>query len=289
MYARGMSTREIAGHLRELYAIDVSAELISTVTDAVIEEVTAWQNRPLEATYPLVFLDAIRVKIRDESLVRNKAIHVAIGVRADGLKEVLGLWIEQNEGAKFWLRVLNELKNRGVEDILIAVVDGLKGFPEAIGVAYPDTVVQTCIVHLLRHCMEFASWKDRKPIATALKTIYDAIDDKAAEAALTAFEEGPWGRKYEAIGKAWRRAWQEVIPFFAFPREVRRILYTTDEIDKRLLHRRAIFRMRERPRGEARRVGCKRRQASYSFLAGLRRSRTSPFDGRVFQRSTKRA
>jgi putative transposase len=231
MYARGMSTREIAGHLRELYAIDVSAELISTVTDAVIEEVTAWQNRPLEATYPLVFLDAIRVKIRDESLVRNKAIHVAIGVRADGLKEVLGLWIEQNEGAKFWLRVLNELKNRGVEDILIAVVDGLKGFPEAIGVAYPDTVVQTCIVHLLRHCMEFASWKDRKPIATALKTIYDAIDDKAAEAALTAFEEGPWGRKYEAIGKAWRRAWQEVIPFFAFPREVRRILYTTNAIE----------------------------------------------------------
>ena len=197
----------------------------------MIEEVTAWQNRPLEATYPLVFLDAIRVKIRDESLVRNKAIHVAIGVRADGLKEVLGLWIEQNEGAKFWLRVLNELKNRGVEDILIAVVDGLKGFPEAIGVAYPDTVVQTCIVHLLRHCMEFASWKDRKPIATALKTIYDAIDDKAAEAALTAFEEGPWGRKYEAIGKAWRRAWQEVIPFFAFPREVRRILYTTNAIE----------------------------------------------------------
>jgi len=231
MYARGMSTREIAGHLRELYAIDVSAELISTVTDAVIEEVTAWQNRPLEATYPLVFLDAIRVKIRDESLVRNKAIHVAIGVRADGLKEVLGLWIEQNEGAKFWLRVLNELKNRGVEDILIAVVDGLKGFPEAIGAAYPDTVVQTCIVHLLRHCMEFASWKDRKPVAAALKTIYDAIDDKAAEAALTAFEKGPWGRKYEAIGKAWRRAWQEVIPFFAFPREVRRILYTTNAIE----------------------------------------------------------
>lgn len=231
MYARGMSMREIAGHLRELYGIDVSAELISTVTDAVIEEVTAWQNRPLEATYALVFLDAIRVKIRDESLVRNKAIHVAIGVRADGAKEVLGLWIEQNEGAKFWLRVLNELKNRGVEDILIAVVDGLKGFPEAIAAAYPETIVQTCIVHLLRHSMEFASWKDRKPVAAALKTIYDAIDDKAAEAALTAFEAGPWGRKYEAIGKAWRRAWQEVIPFFAFPREVRRILYTTNAIE----------------------------------------------------------
>lgn len=231
MYARGMSTREIAQHLHEIYGLDVSADLISTVTDSVIEEVTAWQNRPLETTYALVFLDAIRVKIRDESLVRNKAIHVAIGVRADGLKEVLGLWIEQNEGAKFWLRVLNELKNRGVEDILIAVVDGLKGFPEAIAAAYPETTVQTCIVHLLRHSMEFASWKDRKAIATALKTIYDAVDDKAAEAALTAFEAGPWGRKYEAIGKSWRRAWQEVIPFFAFPRAVRRILYTTNAIE----------------------------------------------------------
>ena len=231
MYARGMSTREITGHLRELYGIEVSADLISTVTDAVIEEVTTWQNRPLEATYPLVFLDAIRVKIRDEGLVRNKAIHVAIGVRADGAKEVLGLWIEQNEGAKFWLRVLNELKNRGVEDILLAVVDGLKGFPEAIAAAYPETIVQTCIVHLLRHSMEFASWKDRKAIAAALKTVYDAVDDKAAEAALTAFEDGPWGEKYAAIGKAWRRAWQEVIPFFAFPREVRRILYTTNAIE----------------------------------------------------------
>lgn len=231
MYARGMSTREISGHLRELYGIDVSADLISTVTDAVIEEVTAWQNRPLEPTYALVFLDAIRVKIRDEGLVRNKAIHVAIGVRADGAREVLGLWIEQNEGAKFWLRVLNELKNRGVEDILIAIVDGLKGFPEAIAAAYPDTVVQTCIVHLLRHSMEFASWKDRKAIAAALKTIYDAVDDKAAEQALTAFEDGPWGQKYAAIGKSWRRAWQEVIPFFAFPREVRRILYTTNAIE----------------------------------------------------------
>ncbi|TWA79132.1 putative transposase [Azospirillum brasilense] len=231
MYARGMSTREITGHLRELYGIEVSADLISTVTDAVIEEVTTWQNRPLEAVYPLVFLDAIRVKIRDEGLVRNKAIHVAIGVRADGAKEVLGLWIEQNEGAKFWLRVLNELKNRGVEDILLAVVDGLKGFPEAIAAAYPETIVQTCIVHLLRHSMEFASWKDRKAIAAALKTVYDAVDDKAAELALTAFEDGPWGERYAAIGKAWRRAWQEVIPFYAFPREVRRILYTTNAIE----------------------------------------------------------
>lgn len=231
MYARGMSTREITGHLRELYGIEVSADLISAVTDAVLEEVAAWQIRPLEAVYPLVFLDALRVKIRDESLVRNKAIHIAIGVRVDGTKEVLGLWIEQNEGAKFWLRVLNELKNRGVEDILLAVVDGLKGFPEAIAAAFPETSVQTCIVHLLRHSMEFASWKDRKPVAAALKQVYDALDDTEAEKALTAFEQGPWGQKYEAIGKAWRRAWQEVIPFFAFPREVRRILYTTNAIE----------------------------------------------------------
>ncbi|MGQ3049856.1 MAG: IS256 family transposase [Niveispirillum sp.] len=231
MYARGMSTREITGHLRELYGIEVSADLISAVTDAVLEEVAAWQTRPLEAVYPLVFLDALRVKIRDESLVRNKAIHIAIGVRVDGTKEVLGLWIEQNEGAKFWLRVLNELKNRGVEDILLAVVDGLKGFPEAIAAAFPETSVQTCIVHLLRHSMEFASWKDRKPVAAALKQVYDALDDTEAEKALTAFEQGPWGQKYEAIGKAWRRAWQEVIPFFAFPRDVRRILYTTNTIE----------------------------------------------------------
>jgi putative transposase len=231
MYARGMSTREITSHLRDLYGIEVSADLISAVTDAVLEEVVAWQTRPLEAVYPLVFLDALRVKIRDESLVRNKAIHIAIGVRVDGTKEVLGLWIEQNEGAKFWLRVLNELKNRGVEDILLAVVDGLKGFPEAISAAFPETAVQTCIVHLLRHSMEFASWKDRKPVAAALKRVYDALDEKAAEAALTEFEEGPWGQKYAAVGKAWRRAWQEVIPFFAFPREVRRILYTTNAIE----------------------------------------------------------
>lgn len=193
MYARGMSTREITGHLGELYGIEVSADLISAVTDAVLDEVAAWQNRPLEAVYPLVFLDALRVSIRDESLVRNKAIHIAIGVRVDGTKEVLGLWIEQNEGAKFWLRVLNELKNRGVEDILLAVVDGLKGFPEAISAAFPETAVQTCIVHLLRHSMEFASWKDRKPVATALKQVYDALDDTQAEKALTAFEQGPRG------------------------------------------------------------------------------------------------
>ena len=162
MYARGMSTREITGHLRELYGIDVSPDLISTVTDAVLDEVAAWQQRPLDPVYPLVFFDAIRVKIRDEGMVRNKAIHIALGVRADGAKEVLGLWLEQNEGAKFWLRVMNELKNRGVEDILLAVVDGLKGFPDAITAVFPEAIVQTCIVHLLRNSMDFVSWKDRK-------------------------------------------------------------------------------------------------------------------------------
>src|SRR5437868_10517914 len=231
MYARGMSTREIVGHLRDLYGIEVSPDLISAVTDAVLEEVSAWQARPLEAIYPLVFFDALRVKIRDEGLVRNKAVHIALGVRADGTKEILGLWLEQNEGAKFWLRVMNELKNRGVEDVLIAVVDGLKGFPEAITAVFPQATVQTCIVHLLRHSLDFVSWKDRKSVAAALKNIYRAVDAVAAETALTAFEEGSWGGKYPAIGQSWRRAWGEVVPFYAFPVDVRRILYTTNAIE----------------------------------------------------------
>ena len=231
MYARGMSTREIAGHLHELYGIEVSADLISTVTDAVLDEVASWQQRPLDPVYPLVFFDAIRVKIRDEGIVRNKAIHIALGVRADGTKEVLGLWLEQNEGAKFWLRVMNELRNRGTEDILLAVVDGLKGFPDAITAVFPDAIVQTCIVHLLRNSMDFASWKDRKALAAALKDIYRATDAAAAEMALTAFEASFWGQRYPAIGQSWRRAWSEVIPFFAFPGEVRRIIYTTNAIE----------------------------------------------------------
>jgi putative transposase len=231
MYARGMSTREITGHLRDLYGIEVSPDLISAVTDAVLEEVAAWQARPLEPVYPLVFFDALRVKIRDEGLVRNKAVHIALGVRADGGKEILGLWLEQNEGAKFWLRVMNELRNRGVEDILLAVVDGLKGFPDAILTVFPEASVQTCIVHLLRTSLDFVSFKDRKPVATALKDIYRALDATAAEAALTAFEAGPWGQKYPAIGQSWRRVWGEVIPFYAFPIEVRRILYTTNAIE----------------------------------------------------------
>jgi putative transposase len=231
MYARGMSTREIQGHLRELYGIEVSPDLVSAVTDAVLEEVAEWQNRPLEALYPLVFLDALRVKVRDEGTVRNKAVYVALGVRPDGAKEVLGLWIEQTEGAKFWLRVMNELKDRGVEDILIAVVDGLKGFPEAIAAVFPKAQVQACIVHLIRSSLDYVSYKDRKAVAAALKEVYRARTAEAGQAALEAFDAGPWGRKYPVIAQTWRRHWTEVIPFYAFPSEVRRIIYTTNAIE----------------------------------------------------------
>jgi putative transposase len=231
MYARGMTTREITGHLRELYGIDASPDLVSAVTDAVLDEIAAWQARPLEPVYPLVFFDALRVKIRDEGLVRNKAVHVALGVRPDGTKEILGLWLEQNEGAKFWLRVMNELRNRGVEDILIAVVDGLKGFPEAIRAVFPEATIQTCIVHLLRHSLDFVSYKDRKAVGGALKDLYRAVDATAGETALAAFDASPWGQKYQAIGQSWRRVWSEVVPFYAFPAEVRRILYTTNAIE----------------------------------------------------------
>ena len=231
MYARGMSVREIRGHLEELYGIDVSPDLISAVTDAVLEEVTEWQNRPLDVCYPLVFFDAIRVKIRDEGFVRNKAVYIALAILPDGSKEILGLWIEQTEGAKFWLRVMNELKNRGVGDILIAVVDGLKGFPEAIAAVFPETVVQTCIVHLIRHSLSFVSWKDRGTVVPALRAIYRAKDADAGLEALDEFEAGPWGQRYPAIAQSWRRNWEHVIPFFAFPESVRRIIYTTNAIE----------------------------------------------------------
>src|ERR671920_1940277 len=231
MYARGMSVREIQGHLRDLYGIEVSPDLVSAVTDAVLEEISEWQNRPLEALYALVFFDAIRVKVRDEGTVRNKAVYLALGVRPDGAKEILGLWIEQSEGAKFWLRVMNELRTSGVEDVLLAVVDGLKGFPEAITAVFPEATVQTCIVHLLRHSLKFVAYKDRRAVAAALKEIYRAVDAAAGEAALAAFEDDPWGRKYPAIGPSWRRAWGEVVPFYAFPGDVRRLLYTTNAIE----------------------------------------------------------
>ena len=231
MYARGMSVREIRGHLEELYGIDVSADLISAVTDAVLEEVAEWQNRPLDVCYPLVFFDAIRVKIRDEGFVRNKAIYIALGIRPDGTKEILGIWIEQTEGAKFWLRVMNELKNRGISDILIAVVDGLKGFPEAINAVFPQTVIQTCIVHLIRHSLEFVSWKDRKLVVPALKAIYRAKNAEAGLKALAEFEASFWGQRYPAIAQSWQRNWEHVVPFFAYPESVRRIIYTTNAIE----------------------------------------------------------
>ena len=231
LYARGMSTRDIQAHVRELYGIEVSPDLVSAVTDSVIDEVAAWQARPLEATYAIVFFDALRVKIRDEGLVRNKAVYLAIGVRSSGEREVLGLWIEQTEGAKFWLRVMNEIKARGTNDILIAVVDGLKDFPEAITTVFPQAIVQTCIVHLIRYTMQFASWKERKAIAGALKPIYRADHADAAWQALEAFDEGPWGQKYPAIAQSWRRNWEAVIPFFAFPTDVRKIIYTTNAIE----------------------------------------------------------
>lgn len=231
MYARGMTVREIRGHVEELYGIEVSPDLISAITDAVLEQVTEWQNRPLDVCYPLIFFDAIRVKIRDEGFVRNKAVYIALGILADGTKEILGIWIEQTEGAKFWLKVMNELKNRGVEDILIAVVDGLKGFPEAINAVFPQTVVQTCIVHLIRHSLGFVSWKDRKAVVPALRAIYRAKNAEAGIKALDAFDAGPWGQKYPAITQSWRRNWDHVVPFFAFPENVRRIIYTTNAIE----------------------------------------------------------
>jgi putative transposase len=231
LYARGMSTRDIQAHVGELYGIEISPELVSAVTDAVLEEVAAWQNRPLEPIYAIVYFDALRVKIRDEGLVRNKAVYLAIGITCAGDKEILGLWIEQTEGAKFWLRVMNELKARGTQDILIAVVDGLKGFPEAITSTFPDCVVQTCIVHLIRYSLQFASWKERKTLAQALRPIYGAASADAATAALETFENGPWGQKYPNIVASWRRRWEEVIPFFAFSPEVRKIIYTTNAIE----------------------------------------------------------
>lgn len=231
LYSRGMSTRDIQAHVGELYGVSISPDLVSVVTDSVIDEVRAWQSRPLESTYAVVYFDALRVKIRDEGLVQNKAVYLAIGMRCSGHKEVLGLWIEQTEGAKFWLRVMNELRSRGLNDILIAVVDGLKGFPDAITAVYPDTVVQTCIVHLIRNALLLASWKERKALAAALKPIYQADTVEAAEQALSDFEQSDWGQRFPTIGQSWRRHWEHIIPFFAFAAPVRKIIYTTNAIE----------------------------------------------------------
>ena len=244
MYARGMTVREIQGFLAEQYGTQVSPEFISSVTDEVLAEVTAWQQRPLERMYPVIFFDALRVKIRDEGVVRNKAVYVALGVLPDGTREVLGLWIEQTEGAKFWLKVFNDLKTRGVQDVLIAVVDGLTGLADAIETAFPKTTVQTCIVHLLRNSLDYASWKDRKKLAAALRPIYTAVSAEAAEAALHAFAAGPWGQKHPTIVQSWQRAWPHVIPFFAFPPAVRRVIYTTNAIESLHMRLRKIIKTR---------------------------------------------
>jgi transposase-like protein len=231
MYARGMTVREIQGFLAEQYGTEVSPEFISSVTDAVMAEVTAWQSRPLEPMYPVVFFDALRVKMREDAVVRNKAIYLALGVLPDGTRDILGIWIENTEGAKFWLKVFNDLKTRGVGDILIAVTDGLKGIGEALGAVFPATTLQTCIVHLIRNSVDYASWKDRKLLAAALRPVYTAPSAEAAADALDEFERGPWGQKYPTVVAAWRRAWDRVIPFFAFPPAVRRVVYTTNAIE----------------------------------------------------------
>jgi transposase-like protein len=244
MYARGMTVREIQGFLAEIYGTEVSPEFISQVTEEVTAEITAWQSRPLEPMYPVIFFDALRVKVRDDAVVRNKAVYLALGVLPDGTRDVLGMWIEQTEGAKFWLKVFNDLRTRGVNDILIAVVDGLKGLAEAIEVAFPQTTVQTCIVHLIRNSLDYASWKDRKAVAATLKPIYTAASTEAAHEALEAFEAGPWGRKYPTIAQSWRRAWEHVIPFFAFPPDVRRVIYTTNAIESLHMQLRKIIKTR---------------------------------------------
>lgn len=244
LYARGLTVREIQGYLEELYEIPIAPDVISTVTDEVLAEVTAWQQRPLEPVYPVVILDAMRVKIRDEGTVRNKAVYLAIGVDREGRKDVLGLWIEQTEGAAFWLRVMTELKSRGVEDILIALVDGLAGFPEAITTVFPQAQVHHCVVHLVRGSLSYVSWKDRKAVSAALRAIYRAPTEDAALAALAAFEASPSGTRYAPIATMWRRHWDHVRPVFAYPPEIRKLLYTTNAIESLHMQLRKIIKTR---------------------------------------------
>ncbi len=244
MYARGMTVRDIRGFLLDQYRVDVGADFISTVTESVMEEVQEWQRRPLERMYPIVFFDALRVKIRDEGSVKNKAVYLALGVAPDGTKDILGIWVEQNEGAKFWLRVMNELRNRGVEDILIAAVDGLKGFPEAITAVFPEAQVQTCIVHLTRYSLSFCGWKERQAVAKELKNIYRAENAEMALKRLEEFDIGPLGRRYPMIAESWKRNWQEVIPFFSYPQEIRTMIYTTNAIESLHMQLRKVIKNR---------------------------------------------
>lgn len=230
LYASGMSTREIQSHLEELYGTEVSPDLISRVTESVMSEARAWQARPLEAVYPIVYLDALFVSIRDGAAVKKKAVYVALGMRLDGQREVLGLWFEGTEGARFWLHVLTELKSRGVEDILFVCCDGLSGFPQAIEAAFPRTIVQTCIVHLIRSSLRYVPWGDRRALIADLKTIYGANTELEAETALVSVEK-KWSKRYPSMTKQWRNRWQEIVPFLAFPPEIRKILYTTNAVE----------------------------------------------------------
>lgn len=243
MYARGMTTRDIQGHLEEIYGVEVSPTLISNITDAVVEEVKAWQSRPLEGVYPILYLDALHVKIRDAGHVQNRAIYVAIGVKLDGDKEVLGLWAGQAEGAKFWLQVVTELKNRGVQDIFIACVDGLKGLPQAIETVFPKAQVQLCIVHLVRNCLNYVSWKERKAVAADLKPIYRAATSEDAWLRLEAFAE-KWDGRYPSITQIWRRNWDQVTPFFAYPAEIRKVIYTTNAVESLNMSLRKVIKTR---------------------------------------------
>jgi putative transposase len=243
MYARGMSTREIQSHLEEIYGVEVSPALISTVTDAVIDEVRSWQSRPLESLYPIVYLDALYVKIRDNGQVQNRAIYLAIAIKLDGTKEVLGMWTSANEGAKFWLQVLTELRNRGVEDIFIACVDGLKGFPEAIEAVYPGAQVQLCIVHLVRASLNYVSWKQRRAVAGDLKRIYRAATAEAAEQELEGFAS-KWDGTHPTISQIWRRNWARIIPFFAFSPEIRKVIYTINAVESLNMTLRKVIKMR---------------------------------------------
>jgi putative transposase len=230
LYARGLSTREIQGHLKEIYDVDVSPELISHVTNAVLDEVNDWQSRPIDALYPIVYFDALFVNIKDQGHVIKKAVYLALGVNLAGHKELLGLWIEKNEGAKFWLGVINELKNRGVQDIFVACVDGLKGFAEALNAVFPKTDVQLCIVHMVRNSLKFVPWKDRKIVARDLKEVYRAATVDKAEKQLRLFAEA-WDAKYPMISKSWLNHWNNIIPFFAYPPEIRKAIYTTNAIE----------------------------------------------------------
>ena len=244
MYAQGMTVREIKAFLEQQYKVEVSADLISTVTDSVKEDVVEWQNRPLEKMYPIVFFDALRVKIRDEGTVKNKAVYLALGIQRDGTKEVLGLWIQHSEGAKFWLAVMNELRHRGIEDILIAVIDGLRGFPEAIIAVFAQTQIQTCIVHLIRNSLAFCNWKERRAVARELKSIYHAETAEMAAKRLEDFANSQWGKKLPAIVQSWRRVWEQVIPFFAYPQEIRKIIYTTNAIESLHMQLRKVLKTR---------------------------------------------